>query len=910
MTGPLPEYLHGGPRNTRRRSRVLIALLVLVCVYEIGLEISAVKHLSRPSTGFRYVHMGLEREVKAEPLTAAAEAAVKGMRAPFTLLRVNGKELKAEPQWRFVMGTEHFLATAHGEKNRFLVRDRRGATRELSVPVEYPVMRVAIRYTYPGLLSKAVGLFYFFIALLVWWLRPEDRAAGPLLLLGMVAFVNLSQPLALSAAMVPVLALGLAGLPLWGLAGVHLAIHFVGATGQPLIRRAFKVLTAVILFTSVVLFVSVPAAMAGNSYGALMLDFALLTTGLEMVSCVLFIGPLAWSVTRSGNHQALRQRGRFFAAASGISFLIPSVVMLLSGAGVRIENFPLLVLFFLAFFPALMGYAIVRHSMFDLRRVIRRGAVYAALTLMVSLGYVAVVLLGLHIAASRSPSPVFMGFSVAMMMLVFGLLQVRVLKAVDRLVYRTRYVYAEALRRASEALSRERNLEGIRQTVRGALVDAMGLSRVYLAVWEDEEVGRLRCHHIGGQGDRRTRAAHPFPGRLEVVKYAPLARAFRSRLLATTHDSTAVSAQSAPPTTETLMGRPGSSEASFWSWHGIEAVIPLTTGRGGTWPRVVGFLLLGPKRADLCLDPEDHEMLATLAHQISVAVEHVESLEEIQRLNEGLERQVQERTRELSDALQELKETQQQLIEAGMQSAVGRLVAALLHEVNTPLGTLLSSVDMVDRVLVRVGKVLARQDDDPDPDMRRARRSLQESDRLMAVLGESVQRISEVLDSLRRFVSLDEAEVRSLDLERSVRDAVNLLAPSLTDKIKVEVRFPEDEISVMCYPARLNRVFLNLLSNAADAIDGEGAIQVTAELHGERVTVAVRDTGRGIPEARQGQLFDLGFTTKADGRVGMRLGLPSSKRWVEELGGTLEIDSEEGKGTNVQVKLPLAPELN
>ena len=88
----------------------------------------------------------------------------------------------------------------------------------------------------------------------------------------------------------------------------------------------------------------------------------------------------------------------------------------------------------------------------------------------------------------------------------------------------------------------------------------------------------------------------------------------------------------------------------------MEAVIPLTTGRATTWPRVVGFLMLGPRRADLALDLGDHEMLQPLSLQISVAVEHVATLEEIRQLNDNLERQVQERTHELSEALTGRKE--------------------------------------------------------------------------------------------------------------------------------------------------------------------------------------------------------------------------------------------------------------
>jgi len=911
VTGPMPGFLPGGGGPTRRRSRYLLVLLVLVSGYVLALEVSSLRYLGQPNAGFRFFNIGVDPAVVAVPLTRAAERATAGLEGPLWLLSANGQDVTDLHPFQFAHNQPQYLKIALGAKNRFLIRHGGDRTAEVTVPVQYPTMRVAVRNTHPSLLYKLVGYFYLLIGLLVWWLRPEDRAAGPLLLFSMVAMLNMNHTISVSPGTIVMQAVSLAFSPLWGVGGLYMAIHFVGCANEPMIRRLFRVLAALVFATSAVLFVSLPAALNGNSYAYLMLEYAVLVSGIELLSCVLVMVPLAWTATRSDNLQALRQRGKLFAVASGVAFIVPSLALVLQGLGVRIPRSELLILAFLATFPAIMGWAIVRHSMFDLRRAVRRGAVYAVLTLLVSLCYVGVVLLGLHIAASRAPSPLFMGISVGAMMLIFGLVQVRVLKAVDRFVYRTRYVYASALSRASEALSRERDLDGILTTVRGALVDAMGLSRVYMAVWEDEEKGRLRCKFVGGQGDKRARSAHPLPGRLKVGKVAPLARALSTRIISTTHDSTAVAAQSAGPD----LGeheRPGRCEATFWNYHGMEAVIPLTTGRATTWPRVVGFLMLGPKRADLTLDQGDHEMLQTLGHQISVAVEHVETLEEIRRLNDNLERQVQERTQELSEALTDLKGAQQQLVEAGMQSAMGRLMAALLHEVNTPLGTMLSSVDMVERVLVRARKVLERAPEegvDPeDPELRKVLRALGETGKLTEVLGSSGQRIKDVLDSLARFVSLDAAEVRLLDLERAVRDAVELLSPSLTDRIKVEVSFQE-EIKLRCYPARMNRVFLNLLTNAADAIPDRGEIRVRARRDGERVEILVEDTGRGIEAEVLEHLFELGFTTRADGRVSMRLGLPSSKRWVEELGGELTVESREAGGTRIRVVLPMTPDL-
>lgn len=162
-----------------------------------------------------------------------------------------------------------------------------------------------------------------------------------------------------------------------------------------------------------------------------------------------------------------------------------------------------------------------------------------------------------------------------------------------------------------------------------------------------------------------------------------------------------------------------------------------------------------------------------------------------------------------------------------------------------------------------------------------------------------------MLESLRRFVALDEAEVKPVDLARALCDAATLVRPSLPEGAQVVIDVPQDLPRVRCKPARISRIFLNLLQNSASAVDGAGRIVLRAHPRADHVVVTVQDNGRGIPQAHMAQLFDVGFTTKAGGRVGLRLGLPTSKRWVEELGGTLTVASREGEGTTVTVDLPL-----
>jgi signal transduction histidine kinase len=467
---------------------------------------------------------------------------------------------------------------------------------------------------------------------------------------------------------------------------------------------------------------------------------------------------------------------------------------------------------------------------------------------------------------------------------------------------RTVNTYGRALERVSEALTHHRRLDAIGMTVRSALINVMGLRRVYFMTHKN---GELRRHALGLHPRASDEGRLVLPERMSPQQCAPFRRALETRRPVSAHDSVAVAARSNGSSPRGISPDRRYTEARFWSCFGVEAIVPLTLGSRPGETRVVGLLALGPKVTDRPLDSEDHAMLSTLANQAAVAVESCMAFEEIRRLNESLEQQVRERTSELSLALDELKAAQGRLVESEMQAVLGRLVAGILHEVNSPLGTLRSSLDTIERALARSRPVLERHPDAQSPEVRRARAAVETSVELSRVLHGSEARIREVLDSLRRFVSLDVAEVMPLNLARSIGDVLTLL--TIDERIRVETDFPDEPLVVHCKPARINKVFLNLLQNAVAGIDGPGEIRVRAERLGERVAVTIEDTGRGIPPAQLAQIFDFGFTTKSGGRVGMRMGLPTSKRWVEEGGGRLSIRSAVGRGTTVRVELPTRP---
>ncbi len=270
------------------------------------------------------------------------------------------------------------------------------------------------------------------------------------------------------------------------------------------------------------------------------------------------------------------------------------------------------------------------------------------------------------------------------------------------------------------------------------------------------------------------------------------------------------------------------------------------------------------------------------------------------------EAQLEARSRELARTLRDLQATQAQMIEAENQAILGRLVAGLLHEVNTPLGSIRSAANTITTAVARWGKVVAQHADGNHPDGQAALRAIEVSSQLCDSLAVSTGRISTVVEGLGHFIGLDEAEHKPLDVRLGIDGALAILGPSLHDRIEVVRDYAETVPPVMCFPAKLNRVFLCVLQNAVEAIEGKGVVRVSARELDGWIQVELADNGKGIPATMMPEIFQLGLTRKA-GRIALRLGLPMSKRNIEEMGGRLALESVEGEGTTVRMALPVAP---
>ena len=272
---------------------------------------------------------------------------------------------------------------------------------------------------------------------------------------------------------------------------------------------------------------------------------------------------------------------------------------------------------------------------------------------------------------------------------------------------------------------------------------------------------------------------------------------------------------------------------------------------------------------------------------------------EISKLNATLERRVEERTAELEAAVAELETTQNELALRDKMAALGRLVAGVAHEINTPLGAIKSNHQTLKLIVEKLEASLSDKPETAGADDG----LIENANNVMAVTGQAIERIAGVVSGLRRFTRLDQAEVDTIDIVAAIKETLPLLRHETKGRITIHI---DETASPMleCYANQINQMLMNLLVNASQAIDGPGDIFVNASQQDEFVTIKIRDTGRGIAPEDLGRVFDPGFTTKGVG-VGTGLGLSIVHRIVEAHHGSIDVTSELGSGTTFRVRLPV-----
>jgi signal transduction histidine kinase len=252
-----------------------------------------------------------------------------------------------------------------------------------------------------------------------------------------------------------------------------------------------------------------------------------------------------------------------------------------------------------------------------------------------------------------------------------------------------------------------------------------------------------------------------------------------------------------------------------------------------------------------------------------------------------LEDRVSERTKELQLKSAEVQKMSQQLWQAAKLATMGELAASVAHELNNPLATLaLRSELVLEKLTV----------EDPN------RPSLE-------VISKEVDRMANLVSNLLQFSRRNQSQTSNIDVCREVHDSLELFHHLVRGRnIEVITNFAADVPTIEADRQKLRQLFLNLLTNATDAMPHGGKLTVRAErgqIDDEKEAVVLQfvDTGTGIPPEHIDHIWDTFFTTKPEGK-GTGLGLAICRRVIEEHGGTITINSEAGTGTTVTISLP------
>ncbi|GEM_PF-1100977 len=307
--------------------------------------------------------------------------------------------------------------------------------------------------------------------------------------------------------------------------------------------------------------------------------------------------------------------------------------------------------------------------------------------------------------------------------------------------------------------------------------------------------------------------------------------------------------------------------------------------------------------------------------------EKLKTEKKLEEYRQNLETMVEQRTTELQKTLSDLRDTQSQLIQSEKMASIGQLAAGVAHEINNPVGFVKSNLGAIDKYwkdvkklidcyqsletvigtknVVNVNAVLHNVLEDIDKTKQEIDLPfiVDDYENVINESREGMKRIIKIVSDLKDFAHPGEGKLKYAQINENIDSTLNVIWNELKYKATVTKdygKLPEVE----CYPQQLNQVFMNILVNAAQSIEEKGEIDISTRAFDENIEIKISDTGSGIPEENLTKIFDPFFTTKDIGK-GTGLGLNVAYNIIESHNGTIEVESETGKGTTFTIRIPV-----
>ncbi len=552
------------------------------------------------------------------------------------------------------------------------------------------------------------------------------------------------------------------------------------------------------------------------------------------------------------NSQLDRQRALVMLIGTILGYFLPAlaaVIFILFGiSNINYVAIPVL------FFPLSIAYAIVKHNLFDIDEIIRKGLAYTVLT-GVTGGVFGIAIIGSNLFLAdyggwKHPA----AFIVPAILTILALnpLRTRIQDIIDTAFFRKRYDSNKTISELSAAMVSILSIDEIANKIISTITETMFLSSGSLFLL-DRDTGNYRAY---------VTTIDELKDRDFTLKFDNQIIFFLNRYKKEIFKEDLVAEQ------KYIMFR-GELMKSFQELR-ASVLIPLLFK-----DQLVGILSLGEKKSGLMYTSNDMRLLRTLANQSAIAIENALAYELVENYAKKLE-----------EANKELRETQAQLIQAEKMSAIGQLAAGIAHEIRNPLNIIEGARYYLSQMLNGENSTAGEYLD---------------------YIKHEIDRTNRLIDNLLRFSRVEPPHFETLDVNNILEHSLVLLRKQICDSdIKLVTNFSYEVSNIVGDPNQLWQVFVNILINAIQAMPRGGELQVETGLPypgSDKVFISFTDTGVGIDEKDLPKIFNPFFTTKNEGTG---LGLSISYKIVEEHKGRIMVSSEKGIGSKFVLELPIS----